>query len=222
MRGQYTFVDERLKTPTTVPDRPLPVFARAAPTQILELARRVPAVFVLYAAPAPARAEARLEQLRGGGLASDRKDVHVHRLVGPVPARARRRVVAVVAAVLVILAVDLLLDLLKLLVHVGRDLLRGRLLLLLDDDGLKSLRRVGVARRYDIAGDEAVVVEAEHRLHDVLHLVAGNHRADRQRHGNAHQLPKKRIEHEPELESNYANYSPLVRAVVGARHDACC
>lgn len=97
--------------------------------------------------------------------------------------------VTIVATVLVILTVDLLFDLLQLLVHVGGNLLGCRLLLL-DDDGLETLAGAAVAG-YDVAGDESVVVEAEHRrFYHVLHLLARQHRSHRQGHGDANQFPK--------------------------------
>lgn len=144
------------------------------------------------AASAAARAKPDFVQLRRRGLAADRKDVHVHRLLRPIAAGTRRRVVTVVAAVLMVLTVDLLFDLLELLVDVGSDLLGRGLLLLLNDDGFESLAGVCVTRVEDIAGKKAVVVETEHRLHDVLHLVAGDHRAHGKSDGNADQFPTKR------------------------------
>lgn len=101
--------------------------------------------------------------------------------------------VTIVATVLVILTVDLLFDLLQLLVHVCGNLFCGRLLLLLNDDRLKTLARAAVAG-YDVTGDETVVVETEHRrFYHVLHLLARKHRTNGQSDGNANQFPKNTV-----------------------------
>lgn len=189
MRGQYTFVDKGLQRATTVSDGSLPVLARPTAAEIFELTRGVPSVLMLNTATASTGTQARLVKLCGCRLTTDRQDFHCHRLFRPVRTRARRCVVTIVATVLVILTVDLLLDLLQLLVHVGGDLFGGGLLLL-NDDRLKTLARAAVAG-YDVAGDEAVVVETEHRrLNHVLHLLARKHRTHRQGDGNADQFPK--------------------------------
>jgi hypothetical protein len=86
-----------------------------------------------------------------------------------------------------VLTIYLLLDLLQLLLHVGGDLF---CCWLLDDYGLK-IRGVSVAaRRNYVAGQETVVVEAQHRLHYVLHLVARDHRPHWKGHWDIYNFPE--------------------------------
>lgn len=189
MRRDDALVDERLQTAAAVPDRPLPVLARAAAAQVLELARREPLVLVFDAAAAAAAAQPQLVQVRGGRLAPHRQDVRGHRVV-PVGRRLARH----------------LLDLLRLL---RLRLLRGVRVLV----GQRGVRLLPAARRdrflrcrrllndyvgrlqvaADVADDrvarqEAVAVDAQHLL-EVRQLIGrddiergADQRADRQRH----------------------------------------
>lgn len=129
MRGQYTFVDEGLQTSTTVPNGPLPVLAGSPPAQILKLTRRVPSVFMLYATASAARAQAHFEEFCSGCFTPDWQHVQHHGLFGPIGSSRRGVIVSArIGAVLMILTIDLLLNLLKLLLYIGRYLFRGLLL----------------------------------------------------------------------------------------------
>lgn len=72
---------------------------------------------------------------------------------------------------------------LNLLVNVGGDLLGGGLL---NDDGFEAFGGRAIAGDH-IARDVAIAVDANHRLHDVLHLITGYHGHG---NGNAYKFPK--------------------------------
>lgn len=159
MRRQDALVNQCLQTPAAVPDRPLPVFARAPPANVLELTRRVPAVLVLDALAPSTGPEPALVQLTGGCFAAHRQHVNVAQPVDEIvrlePILGGRLGLTLVQQAVVLL-----------LVRVGSTLL----LLLLDHD-VGRLEVTGqiaddrAARRH-----ETVVVHAYHRL-KVLDLI---------------------------------------------------
>lgn len=190
MRGQYALVDKRLQTSSTIANWAFPVLWWAATANILKFTRRVPGLFVLYASATTTAAQSHLMQLSCRCFATNRQHILTHWHFGPIAHRTRRRVMIWIVVLVIMWLLLLLLLLfilwlhLNLLMNVGCDLFGCRLL---DDDRFESFGWISIAR-YDVAGDVAIAIDTNHRLHDVLHGIAGN---DGHGNWNAYKFPTK-------------------------------